>query len=471
VGENKEVMMPHALAEVSFRDPAGFVYTQQGDLRRQVNLVHREHYDRLMTSGLYDELVDARLLIPHEELATGGWNPALAYKVIRPDPIELISYPYEWSFSQYRDAALTALEIQQRALTRGMILKDCSVYNLQFHLGRPIFIDTLSFEEYREGEPWVGYRQFCEHFLAPIALMALKDHRLNQLCRTNIDGIPLDLAVRLLPLRSWGRWGLAMHLQLHERIQRAHSPRRALQPPARGRLTMSRAALSGLIDSLESTIRSLHCRPQRGGWASYEEDLPYTPDEVERKGRLVRDMIETSGARTVWDLGANTGHFSRMAVQSGASTVAFDSDPACIERIYLDARARGETRLLPLVLDLFNPSPPAGWMNRERSSIFDRGSPELVMALALVHHLAFAGNQPMENLADFFGRLTPWLLIEFVPETDPQVRLLSEQRAGMHHKYNQEMFERCFSKHFLITTCEPVTERGRVLYLLRRRDD
>ncbi len=178
-----------------------------------------------MSSGLYEELTGARLLIPHEELEAAAWDPIVAYKVIRPESIEWISYPYEWTFSQYQDAALLTLEIQRRALRRGMTLKDCSAYNVQFHRGRPIFIDTLSFEVYREGSPWVGYRQFCEHFLAPLALMSLLDHRLNQLCRTNIDGIPLDLAVRLLPSRSRFRWGLLLHLHLHAGLQRSHADR------------------------------------------------------------------------------------------------------------------------------------------------------------------------------------------------------------------------------------------------------
>jgi ribosomal protein L11 methylase PrmA len=239
----------------------------------------------------------------------------------------------------------------------------------------------------------------------------------------------------------------------------------------RGRLMMSRNALLGLIDSLESTVRKLRWQPARGGWASYDENLPYTPEGFERKERVVRELLQKARARSIWDLGANTGHFSGLAAESGASTIALDFDPACIERMYLDARARGETRLLPLVLDLLNPSPASGWMNRERTSIFERGRPEMVMALALIHHLAFVGNQPMENLAEFFRRLAPWLLIEFVPETDPQVRLLAAQRAGVHHEYNQEAFERCFGEHFLITASEPVTEQGRTLYLLRRRGD
>jgi hypothetical protein len=462
-------MISHDLSTVSFRDPAGFVYSEQGDLRRQVNLVYREHYDQLMSSGLYEELTEGRLLVPHQELDAEGGKSGLAYKVIRPEPIAFITYPYEWSFSQYQDAALVALEVQRRALQRGMTLKDCSAYNVQFHRGRPIFIDTLSFEVYREGRPWVGYRQFCEHFLAPLALMSLKDHRLNQLCRTNLDGIPLDLAVRLLPIRTRFRWGLLMHLHGHERFQRAHA--RPGGSPAEGRMKMSRSAVLGLIDSLESTVRGLRWQSRDEGWASYEQDLPYSPEAFELKMRLVREFLERTGAGTVWDLGANTGTFSRIAAGLGRSTIAFDSDPACIERIYQEARARGESRLLPLLLDLFNPSPGSGWRNQERASIFDRGRPEVVMALALIHHLAFTGNQPLDNLAEFFLTFAPWLVIEFIPETDPQVRSLSSRRQGAHHEYNRDRFETCFSKHFTIVQSEPVTESGRTLYLLRRLGD
>ncbi len=459
--------MIQTMAAVSFRDPAGFVYVDRGDLRRQVNQVHREHYDRLMGSGLYHELVAEGLLIPHEEVEDEGRQPSLAYKVLRPETVGWISYPYEWSFSQLRDAALVTLEIQRRAIGRGMTLKDGSAYNIQFHRGRPVFIDTLSFEIRREGEPWLGYRQFCEHFLAPLALMAKVDHRLNQLSRTNIDGIPLDLAARLLPARTWLNPGLAIHLRLHARLQRSYESASA----TRGTMRIGERGLLGLVDSLSATIRRLRWRPGRRGWASYESDLPYTAAGYELKARIVRDLIDRVRPSTAWDLGANTGFFSRIVAESGASTVAFDVDPACVERAYLDAKARGESRILPLVLDLFNPSPATGWMNRERAPIFDRGAPDLVMALALIHHLAFTGNQPMENLAAFFQGLAPWLLIEFVPEDDPQVSRLAAHRGGIHHEYSREAFERCFGKLFQMIAIEPLTEQGRTLYLLRRWED
>jgi hypothetical protein len=459
--------MSRSLSAVSFRDPAGFVYCQQGDLRRQINQVYRAHYDHLLSSGLYTELTDERLLIKHTELETEPLDPSRAYKVIRPEQIEFVSYPYEWCFSQLQDAALLALEVERRAVLRGMTLKDCSVYNLQFRAGRPIFIDTLSFEIRREGEPWTGYRQFCEHFLAPLALQSLTDYRLGQLCRTNIDGIPLDLASRLLPWRSRLRFGLGVHLHLHSALQRSHSNEAA---PSRGR-GMSRRALLGLVDNLEATVRSLRFRPRGTVWSSYCDDNSYTSEEFQRKARFVAEFLERTHSATVWDLGANTGYFSLLAAERGLSTIAFDFDPTCVERTYRDVKERKEAKLLPLVMDLFNPSPPSGWKNQEHDSIFDRGKPDLVLALALVHHLALTGNQPLDHLATFFNGLSPWLVVEFVPEDDPQSQLLVAQRRGIHHPYNRSHFEESFGKHFTIILSETVSWSGRVLYLMRRRSD
>ena len=170
----------------SFRDSNGFVFWQDGALYRQVNTSYKDNYEHLMESGLYEVLVSGGLLLPHEEVNIQSSQPDLAYKVIRPELIPFISYPYEWCFSQLKDAALTTLEIQKTCLDFGMSLKDCSAYNIQFRKGKPVLIDTLSFEKYREGQPWVAYRQFCQHFLAPLALMSHKDIRLNQLLRVYI---------------------------------------------------------------------------------------------------------------------------------------------------------------------------------------------------------------------------------------------------------------------------------------------
>ena len=186
----------------SFRDPSGFLFHLNGLIYRQINIEYKKNYIHLMKSGLYEALMDTKLLIPHEEVNIGSLASDNAYKIIKPEQVLFISYPYEWCFSQLKDAALTTLKIQKKSLNFGMSLKDCSAYNIQFRKGKPILIDTLSFEEYREGKPWIAYRQFCQHFLAPLALMSYKDIRLNQLLRIYIDGIPLDLAIHLLPFRT-----------------------------------------------------------------------------------------------------------------------------------------------------------------------------------------------------------------------------------------------------------------------------
>lgn len=458
-------MITQPLASTSFRDPAGFMFEDDGKLFRQVNQSYREDYDRLMRSGLYDELTSSGLLIPHEEVDAAGPAPEAAYKVVAPQPIELISYPYEWCFSQLQDAALLTLEVQRRALAVGMSLKDANAYNVQFHQGRPILIDTLSFESYREGEPWVAYRQFCQHFLAPLALMSLVDGRLNQLCRTNIDGVPLDLASRLLPRWSRLRPGLALHVHLHARMDRSTSQK----PKAASVRRFSRTALLGLIDHLESTVKRLRDRPARRGWLEYYHDNTYTAESIDVKERLVAGCLDRVDPDLVWDFGANTGRFSRVASDRSISTVAFDVDVDCVEANYREVKRKGERRLLPLQLDLFNPSPASGWANRERSSVFDRGNPDLILALALIHHLAFTGNLPLESIAGFFEGLAPWLVIEFVPPDDPQVARLRHAADGVHHPYDQGHFEACFSRRFEMISREPILDSGRILYLFRRR--
>ena len=243
----------------SFRDPSGFLFYRDRKIFRQVNLSYKDNYNHLINSGLYNALVDENLLIPHREAGFSGNKPDEAYKVIEPEIIRFISYPYEWCFSQLKDAALTTLAIQKKSLDYGMSLKDCSAYNIQFLKGRPVFIDTLSFEKYREGYPWVAYRQFCQHFLAPLALMVYRDIRLNQLFRVNIDGLPLDLTSSLLPFRTRFIFSLLSHIHLHARSQK-HFANKTINV---NRHKISRLSFLGLIDSLEKAVCAVKTRIRR----------------------------------------------------------------------------------------------------------------------------------------------------------------------------------------------------------------
>ena len=452
----------------SFRDPAGFVWTDGTSIYRHVGEAHQEHYDRLMSSGLYAALVERGLMVPHEETAEVTSPRADAYKVLRPDVVDFISYPYEWSFSQLKDAALVTLEIQRLAMEHGMSLRDASAYNIQFHRGRPVLIDTLSFEILPEGRPWIAYRQFCQHFLAPLALMSYCDVRFGKLSRLYIDGVPLDLASSLLPRRTRMSPGLLAHIHGHARVQRRHEA--SAKPPEVKQREFSLQSFKGIVWNLERTIRKLEWSVSRTPWSDYyEEAKHYSEGALSHKQELVVSFIDEAGGRMVWDLGGNVGFFSRVAAARGRTVVCFDIDPGCVEANYRKVVADGDANVLPLFADLRNPSPALGWANRERPSLAERGPADVAMALALIHHLAIGNNVPLEMIADYFSELALTLIIEFVPKADPMVKALLANRDDIFPSYDQAGFERAFSERFSIDRVEPVKDTERVLYLMRRR--
>ncbi len=457
--KNKEI-------QGSFRDPSGFLFIDEGLIYRQVNILYKENYDHLINSGLYKSLLELNLLIPHEEVNINLAKSDSSYKVIKPELITFISYPYEWCFSQLKDAALITLQIQKEALKFGMSLKDCSAYNIQFHKGKPIFIDTLSFEKYREGEPWVAYRQFCQHFLAPLALMSYKDIRFNQLFKIYLDGIPLDLASSVLPFKSRFSISLLTHIHLHAKSQKYF----ANKTVSKKKYTISRTSFLGLIDSLESAIKRLRWKPQGTEWGSYYEDTNYTSAGLEHKQQIIEKFLMESNPKTVWDLGANDGLFSRASSNKGIPTIAFDIDPVAVEKNYLRSIKDKETNILPLLLDVTNPSPNIGWENRERMSLKKRRSADTVLALALIHHLAISNNLPFKKIAHFFYKICNSLIIEFVPKNDSQVQRLLSTREDIFPDYTQQSFEEEFGKYFNIQHCERIRDSQRTLYLMQRKE-
>jgi hypothetical protein len=448
----------------SFRDPSGFLFIHDDEIYRQINIGYKDDYDLLMSSGLYEKLVSEELLIPHVEVDLKHAKTDTAYKIIKPEIIDFISYPYEWSFSQLKDAALATINIQKIAMEYGMSLKDSSAYNIQFRRGKPVLIDTLSFEKYEEGKPWVAYKQFCQHFLAPLALISFKDVRLSQLSRVYIDGIPLDLASKILPFGSRFNFSLLMNIHLHAKSQDKY----ASKPVNVKEYRISRTNLLALLSNLESTVKKMKWLPKGTEWGDYYNMTNYSDDSFQHKAALVEKFFEKTNARSVWDLGANTGVFSRIASNKGVGTIAFDIDPVAVEKNYLQCVRNHESKILPLILDLANPSSDIGWNNEERMSFKGRGLPDTVFALALIHHLAISNNLPLGKIAKFFSEICKYLIIEFVPKSDSQVKKLLSTREDIFDEYNKECFEREFKKYFEIECSEIISGSERTLYLLRR---
>jgi hypothetical protein len=388
-----------------------------------------------------------------------------AVAVMRPRELPLISYPYEWCFGQLRDAALLTLELQRRALAAGMRLKDASAYNIQFDAGRPILIDTLSFEEGDPTQPWPAYRQFCEHFLAPLALIAYRDPRCGLMLRDFIDGIPVDLAARLMPGRTRFRPGLLAHLHLHAGAQRRSQ---AAGPTVEHRSArrMSQTGQEAILDSLRRTVEGLRWQPS-GHWVQYGRQTSYSEAGAASKREHVERMLGASGARVVWDLGANVGTYSTIAAGDGRQVIAFDQDASSVEHHWRTLSAEARASVLPLVMDLTNPSPALGWALEERRSLIQRGPADLVMALALVHHLAIGNNVPLEGIAALFAKLGRQAIVEFVPKDDPMTQHLLAARRDVFPDYTLDGFRAAFAGHFTIVDEAPVADSRRTLFLLR----
>jgi hypothetical protein len=458
----------------SFRDPAGFVFTQDGVIHRQVNAAFGGAFDAFVGSGLYGELTSAGLLVEHDEVPLRLEGAPLAHAVLRPARIPFISCPYEWCPGQLRDAALLTLDLQKRALARGFVLRDASAYNVQFVGSRPIWIDTLSFGRLVEGEPWAAYRQFCQHFLAPLALMCCREPALGRLSALHIDGVPLEQASALLPASTWLRPGLLTHLHLHARsITRAAGASLAA-PGAGGTSTTGRhigtTALLAFADSLESTIRHLTWQPA-GRWGDYSANTSYSEVAADHKRRTVARLLaaagETEPVGMVWDLGGNVGLYGRLAAELGARVIVMDADYGAVERLYRECRADGTESLLPLVQDFTNPSPAIGWHNQERRSLLERGPADLVLALALVHHFAIGNNVPFDDVVRLLRSVGRLAIVEFAGPEDRQVKRMLALRGGTFAGYDQPAFEAAIGRYFSVTCRQPIEDSARTLYLLR----
>lgn len=447
----------------SFRDPSGFVFTRSGRIMRAIAEGYKKDFDLLVDSGLYEELVSKGLLVKHREKMES--LPRGIYKIIKPDQIPFISYPYEWCFSQRKDAALLTLKIARIALKHGMVLKDASAYNIQFNGSSAVFIDTLSFEKYKEGQPWVAYRQFCQHFLAPLALAVYCDERLLRMMRIFTDGIPLDFASNLLPLRARMNPSLYVHIFLHAAAQKKYADRtQATGASAKFSLKM----FEGMIQNLESIVSTLRLPATKTEWGDYYNNTNYRQSARKKKENIVERMIKEVGPKTVWDLGANDGTYSRLASRLGIETIAFDIDPVAVDKGYIETKGTDE-KILFLIQDLTNPSPSRGWAEEERTSLSSRGPADLLLALALIHHLTISNNIPFHKIAEYFSKLGKYLIIEFVPKNDSKVQKLLATREDIFLSYNEEDFARSFEKYFKILEKEKVAGSKRIIYLMRSK--
>lgn len=453
----------------SFRDPESRVLRTDDGILRMLSPQGLEDWRRLAASRFYAKAAQEGRIVATELLGPPplGLPDVLVEGcagVLRHERIPVVSYPYEWTFGMLRDAALLQLELLAAALAEGMILKDSSPYNVMWRGSRPVFADVGSFEELRQGEPWIGYRQFCMLFLYPLMLQAYKDVPFHPLLRGAIDGIG-PLTMRNLMAGERFSKGVMSHVLLHARLESRYEDAEIDASREVKKAGFKPEMIKANVAGLTKLVRRLSWDPKGSEWADYAKTKTYTGDEESEKDAFVAEVAARRHRRLVWDLGANDGRYTRIAAEHADYAVALDADHLTVERLYRRLREEGNEKIHTLVMNAADPSPGLGWRGIERRTLPDRGTPDLTLALALIHHVAISANVPVREFVDWLAGLGGTLVIEFPTREDPMVRrLLTGKRGGLHGDYERDHFERCLHDAFEVRGTQELSSGTRVLY-------
>jgi hypothetical protein len=463
--------MSHSEAEVnagSFRDRDGRVYHFQERIFRGLSESALETWRQLQAKPFYTRLAESGKVIGTRELPLEE-NPLPAdvqaqwAGFLEHDPVPVISYPYEWTFSMLKAAAGLQLHLVERAVSNGFTLKDATPYNIQFVGRKPVFIDIPSFEPLQQGEPWSGYRQFCEMFLFPLLLQAYKGCNFQPFMRASIDGIDVQMAASLFGTRDRFRKGVMSHVWLQSKLDRRYGGSSENVRSSLKSAGFNRELILVNVRKLQKLVKKLEWKATGSEWGDYTEFHNYSDDDHLVKEEFIRRSIVDEKPETVWDIGCNTGQFSRIAAAECAQVVSTDIDHVAVERLFLNPDT--PDNILPLVQNVADPSPNWGWRNRERSDLQTRSRPELVLCLALIHHVVITANIPLAEFIDWLAGLTDKLVIEYVSRSDDKVKTLLRNKEDKYQDYSRESLESNIKRHFDIRSQQQVNNGDRILYL------
>jgi precorrin-6B methylase 2 len=452
----------------SFRDRNGRVFYQDGAILRGLGARAAREWQALSATRFFHEAVNEGKIVRTEQaqrprlLAAGranGWALVLEHEAI-----PFISYPYEWCFSQLKDAALLQIDLLLRGLDEGVILKDASAFNVQWRGVHPTFIDIPSFERWQAGDPWVGYRQFCQMFVNPLLLQAYKDIPFQAWLRGSIDGIAPEQCRNLMSFRDRLRPGVLAHVVLHARAQAAAGGRGDVKQSLRA-AGFSADLIQRNARGLRSLIEGLEWKRSTSVWANYAAQNSYADQDRDAKIAFVREVVASRPRRLVWDLGCNTGTFARVAAEHADQVIAMDADHLAVERLYRGLKQEQVSNILPLVVNLADLPPALGWRGKERKDLTQRGRPDLTLCLALLHHMVIGANIPLEEFVDWLSSAVGGdLVIEFVDREDPMVRTLLRNKDDIYDDYSVERFEACLSARYNVVRREALSSGTRTLY-------
>ena len=451
----------------SFRDRRARVYFVGDEIIRLLDATAYENWQRFSRTRLFHKLSKDGSIVQTEEVAldklpetivSQGWAAA-----IRHERIPFISYPYEWSFSQMRDAAMFHLDLLEMSLAEDFILKDSSAFNIQWRGNQPVFIDMGSFEKLKPGEPWVGYRQFCEMFLNPLLLGAYKGVPFRHWIRGRIDGLETPHLAGMFTVRDLFRRGVFKHVYLHAKLQQMLQSSKVSKSSIR-QAGFDKTIILANIKSLKRVVNRLKDRSIESHWLDYAQTHSYGEADYLMKKNFVAQIISSGSWKLVWDIGCNTGDFSRIAADSGSYVVAMDAAEAAVNALYERCKHEDERRILPLVVNLVDPSPSQGWRGQERQTLEQRGRPELVLALALLHHVVINANIPLPDFVDWLRSLDSAVIVEYVSKEDEMVEVLLRNKEDIYSDYSEESLEKCLDSVFDIQNKAKLKNGLRTLY-------
>lgn len=444
----------------SYKDYSARVFQQEGIFYRAILPEYQDEYEQLMTSGLYSELVQSKLLIPHQEVELPIENQA--YKILYPQQIDFLSLPFEWCYAQWRKVLLAYLEINLIALKYGMILKDATPYNFCLDGGKALLFDTSSFAFFKEPNYWIAYRQFCEEMLGPFALMHYGGMRWGRMTLSSHQGLPLDFISQNLPLKSYLNLSCLLHLHLHAKSYIKHGLQK---DQSKG---FTREKLEAIFNLLKGTINKWNTYHQYPNyWSEYYDIDIETEEYLQDKQETVKAYLQSCNVKSVLDLGANTGKFSELACNYADRVIALEFDKKCVDQIEKSIEETGNTKLHTLLGDLSQTSPDFGLLGKEHPSIFNRAKSDLVLVLALVHHLALSKLIPFELITDMVYEFSNrFVLIEFIEKSDRKVNQLLQTNPRYYP--SKEEYEVIIQQRFTIIQQKTLEKSVRTLYLVEK---
>ncbi len=453
----------------SFRDRHGRVFYAEGGVYRGLSAKALADWETLSHTAFFQQAMERGDIIATRRLTADDVPSAARYGAawagyLQHDSVPFVSYPYEWSFGMLQDAARLHLRLLAEALDEDFMLKDASAYNVQWLGAAPVFIDIPSFERRTPGHPWAGYRQFCQLFLYPLMLQAYKDVSFRPWLRGQIDGVEPQAMAGLFSGRFRFKPGVLTHVTLQAKLQnRAGGTQRDVKTDLE-RAGFNKTMIQANVKRLRRLVERLTWRRPRSEWSHYTDLGHYTDADKQAKADFVRRAAATRRWGLVWDLGANTGAFSRIAADHADYVIAMDADELAVERMYQSHRERAVTNILPLVVNLADASPALGWRGLERKSLTQRGAPQLSLCLALIHHIVIGANIPLPEFVEWLAELKSALIIEFIGKDDPMVQALLRNKDDVYDDYHQSVFEEALSRVYTISERKTLGNGSRILY-------